>query len=99
MKEFERKRYRICKVPFSIVLTAKSFGGNAVTDFNDIIDMSGWVGTDGGEQEIGNGTTAEQYPISVYYKKKRTQMIYLSSNIGRAGTISDLCVLCGKFFV
>lgn len=55
MKEFERKHYRICKVPFSVVLTAKSFGGNTITGFNDIVDISGWVGTDGANRKSVTG--------------------------------------------
>ncbi len=77
-------------VPFEVSMAAKSIDGNTVTDFNDAIGLSGWVGVDGGEQIIGDGAVAGESPISVFLKQRRTQVIYLSSEIGQAGTIDTL---------
>lgn len=41
---------------------------------------------------IGTGTVSWEYPLFTYYHDSRTQVIYLASEIGRAGNISALSI-------
>lgn len=79
-------------VPFEVVITAKDAVGQTAIDFTGVVDLSAVIGSDGNEIEIGAGTTDSEYPISVYYKKRRTQTLYLSSEIDQSGTITDLAL-------
>ncbi|MBW8001924.1 MAG: M6 family metalloprotease domain-containing protein [Planctomycetes bacterium] len=79
-------------VPFDVNIYAIDTSGYIADGFTGTVDLSASIGADGNEIEIGTGATASSYPISTYYEKRRTQTIYLSSEIGESGTITDIAL-------
>ena len=78
--------------PFEVAITAKDPNGKTVNDFQGWVDLSGWTGYDDCQKQIGSGEDEEEYPVSVYYKKRRTQVIYTHDQIGQPGKITSLAL-------
>ncbi|NQU21078.1 MAG: proprotein convertase P-domain-containing protein, partial [Candidatus Nealsonbacteria bacterium] len=76
--------------PIDLTLTALDANGYVATDFNRQANLSGAVGA--GEVAIGTGTYPWEFPMATYYHDARTQVIYLSSELGPATTITGLAL-------
>lgn len=87
-------------VPFAATLTARDSAGQIVADFEGSAELTAWAGFPDTELAVGDGSVPEEYPISVYYKTRRTQSIYDANEIGQTGTVSHLALFmdepCGR---
>jgi len=68
-------------VAFPVTISAKSLIGLPVTAFTGTVDLSA-TNQVGGQIDIGSGASSWDYPLHTYYHDARTQVIYLSSEIG-----------------
>ncbi len=78
--------------PFYVKLTARDQYGDAILSFNGSIPISAESGSTTEEVSIGANTSQWGYPISTYYHDGRTQVIYLSSELGDARAITSLAL-------
>jgi hypothetical protein len=83
---------QIVDSPFEVAITAKDPNGRTVEDFQGWVNLNGWTGYDDSQKQIGSGEDEEEYPVSVYYKKRRTQVIYTQDQIGQPGKITALAL-------
>ncbi len=75
-------------------LLGYAFSPTAITGVTVAPDATGkdFTATPTTTVTIGSGTSAEIFPMGTYYKKGRTQVIYLASEIGTAGNITALAL-------
>ncbi|MCS6244267.1 MAG: M36 family metallopeptidase [Opitutus sp.] len=78
---------RTANTPVSATLTAQDAGNNTVTSFTGSAALNCGQPT----KVVGTGTTTTgTLPLYTYYHDQRSQIIYLQSEIGAAGTIKGL---------
>ncbi|MEA3186703.1 MAG: hypothetical protein QOD99_533, partial [Chthoniobacter sp.] len=75
--------------PFVATLTAVDVGGNPVA-FTGTANFAATVS--GSNALIASGSATWSYPLYTFYHDARTQVIYLASEIGRAGRINALAL-------
>ena len=75
-------------VPIDVTIAAVDSRGDTVTAFTDGVDLTGMIGV--GDITVGDGTSTGSSPLYAYSHDARTQVIYLASEIGSAGTIMAL---------
>jgi hypothetical protein len=80
---------RTANVPVGATLTAQDAGNNTVTSFTGTAALNCGQPT----KVVGTGTTTTgTLPLYTYYHDQRSQVIYLQSEIGSAGTIKGLAL-------
>jgi len=77
-------------VPFSVTITGKDNIGNVATGFSDTVSLS--VSYEGGSVTVGTGIASWDMPMDTYWHDARTQVIYLSDELGGSNTISALAL-------
>jgi len=84
---------QVMDVPFPLTITAGSISGTKDTSFTNTVTLSGYacipVPTN---CFIGTGSNTWAYPLNTYYHDARTQVIYLTNEIGLACTINSLAL-------
>ena len=81
---------RYADVPFPVTVSARDANGFLVTGFAGIVDLAALIGHH--TPEIGSGSSPWDYPLSTFYHDARTQVIYLSSELGGPGRITSLAL-------
>ncbi len=76
--------------PFTVRLTAKDFFGQTINTFSGPVTVEGRVG--GPNVAIGGSTASWKYPLASGYHDARTQVIYLTNEIGGARRILGLAL-------
>jgi len=80
-------------VPFPVSITAKSYAGAILTNFSDTVGLFGYApGVVATNISIGAGTTAWGYPLYTRYHDARTQVLYLTNELGHACTLNSLAL-------
>lgn len=80
-------------VPFPVTVTAKSYAGAILTNFTDTVNLSGDVpGVWTTNLSMGAGTNSWSYPLYTSYHDARTQVIYLTNELGQACTLNSLAL-------
>ena len=74
--------------PFSVRITAMDRHGFTANSFTGSVTIAGSVGES--VAAIGNGTNGSVYPLSTYYKDRRSQIIYLKEQVGTARPLTAL---------
>ncbi len=90
--EFDTIALAEVNVPLDINLFAVEANGATVTDFNGIVSLEAFSGEEAVESQVGSGIDTWEYPITVYYKKSRTQSIYLADEINHSGLIEQIAI-------
>jgi hypothetical protein len=78
--------------PFEVAVTAMDFENQVVPEFDGTVNLSGWISSEPEQIQIGYGTLTDDYPVSTYYEKRRTETIYLAAEIARPCTITGLAL-------
>ena len=78
--------------PFRVTLTARDQDGDVILPFNGPVPISAESGLIFEEVNIGADTSQWNYPMSTLFHDARTQVIYLSSELGGARTITFLAL-------
>jgi hypothetical protein len=74
--------------PFPVSISAKDFADGPATNFTGTVALSGRTGRP--DVLLGTGGSAWLFPLATGYHDARTQMIYLTNEIGGSGRIVAL---------
>jgi uncharacterized repeat protein (TIGR01451 family) len=77
-------------VPFTVTLTAKDGHNNPFPDFSESVALTALAGSQ--EITVGAGTNLWENPMGTLFHDGRTQIIYLTNELGGAGLISALAL-------
>jgi hypothetical protein len=78
--------------PIAVSITAKDENGYDVPSFTGTADLCAVVEADAMDVDVGDASGEWEFPMHAYYHDSRTQVIYLSSEIGSAGRITTVAL-------
>ncbi len=78
--------------PFHVTVSAKDAGGHTLAGFSGPLNILAQSGSGPAETPIGAGTATWGFPLYTWYHDARTQVIYLSEEIGGPRTIRGLAL-------
>ena len=79
-------------LPFGVTVAAQDVANNMVPLFTNTVVLSGRTGSMATNTAIGNGTGTWSYPLYTFYHDARTQVIYLTNEIGASCMITSLAL-------
>jgi len=80
-------------VPFAVSVTAWDYDGSVRTNFTDTVNLSGYaLGLAATNFTLGSGTDVWGHPLYTRYHDARTQVIYLTNELGRACALNSLAL-------
>jgi hypothetical protein len=79
-------------IPFAVSLTAKSSNDATVVNFSGEANLKGLIREEHREVSIGAGSLPWIYPMSTLFNDARTQIIYLTNEIGSVSSITGMAV-------
>ena len=79
-------------IPFCVSFIAQDSNDTTVIDFADEANIRGVIREEHREVSIGAGALPWIYPMSTSFRDARTQIIYLTNEIGYANSITGLAV-------
>ena len=79
-------------IPFAASLTAKASNDATVVEFSGGGNLAGLVRGAHREDNIGTGALPWIYPMSTFHNDARTQIIYMTNEIGSAGSVTGLAI-------
>lgn len=79
-------------IPFSVRITAEDSNDTTVIDFEGEANIKGVIQEAHRELNIGAGSLSWIYPMPTSFNDARTQIIYLTNEIGSASSITGLSV-------